>query len=145
MDWQPVLLTIELAAVTTVILLLLGTPLAWWLARSKARWKEAVERGGEHPTQYLAGGYELLRRYENASVTAKAVLHAAGHRVRVPVGRTIADGQQLETPGERTFPVVRKRVADVVTVLHKGRVLREGTIAEIERDDDVRRIYLGEA
>jgi molybdate transport system permease protein len=42
MDWQPVLLTIELAAVTTVILLLLGTPLAWWLARSKARWKEVV-------------------------------------------------------------------------------------------------------
>ena len=42
MDWQPVLLTIELAAVTTVVLLVLGTPLAWWLARSKARWKEAV-------------------------------------------------------------------------------------------------------
>ena len=36
-------------------------------------------------------------------------------------------------------------IADVVTVLHKGRVLREGTIAEIERDDEVRRVYLGEA
>lgn len=34
-------------------------------------------------------------------------------------------------------------IADVVTVLHKGRVLREGTIAEIERDDEVRRVYLG--
>jgi len=42
MDWQPVLLTAELAAVTTAILLVVGTPLAWWLARSKARWKEAV-------------------------------------------------------------------------------------------------------
>lgn len=41
-DWQPVLLTVELAAVTTAILLLVGTPLAWWLARSKARWKEVV-------------------------------------------------------------------------------------------------------
>jgi molybdate transport system permease protein len=40
--WQPVLLTIELAAITTIILLILGTPIAWWLARSKARWKEAV-------------------------------------------------------------------------------------------------------
>ncbi|UTD26161.1 molybdate ABC transporter permease subunit [Bradyrhizobium sp. WD16] len=39
---QSVLLTIELAALTTLILLLLGTPLAWWLARSKAWWKEAV-------------------------------------------------------------------------------------------------------
>jgi molybdate transport system permease protein len=40
--WQPIRLTIELAAVTTVLLLLLGTPLAWWLARSRARWKEGV-------------------------------------------------------------------------------------------------------
>jgi ABC-type branched-subunit amino acid transport system ATPase component len=36
-------------------------------------------------------------------------------------------------------------IADVVTVLHKGKVLREGTIAEIERDEEVRRVYLGEA
>ena len=42
MDWTPVLLTLELAAVTTAILLVLGTPLAWWLARSRAWWKEAV-------------------------------------------------------------------------------------------------------
>ena len=40
--WQPILLTLELAAVTTIILLLVGTPIAWWLARSTARWKEAV-------------------------------------------------------------------------------------------------------
>ena len=40
--WQPILLTIELAAVTTVLLLLLGTPVAWWLARSRAWWKEGV-------------------------------------------------------------------------------------------------------
>jgi ABC-type branched-subunit amino acid transport system ATPase component len=36
-------------------------------------------------------------------------------------------------------------LADTVTVLHKGMVLREGSIAEIERDDEVRRVYLGEA
>jgi threonine dehydratase len=41
---------------------------------------------------------------------------AAGHRVRIPVGRTIADGQQLDTPGERTFPVIRERVDEIVTV-----------------------------
>ena len=40
--WQPILLTLKLATLTTVILLLLGTPLAWWLARSRAWWKEAV-------------------------------------------------------------------------------------------------------
>ena len=41
---------------------------------------------------------------------------AAGERVFVPVQRTIADGQQLDTPGERTFPVILERVAAIVTV-----------------------------
>ncbi len=41
-DWQTVRLTLELATVTTAILLVVGTPLAWWLARSGARWKEVV-------------------------------------------------------------------------------------------------------
>ena len=38
----PVRLTVELATLTTLILLAVGTPLAWWLARSPARWKEVV-------------------------------------------------------------------------------------------------------
>jgi threonine dehydratase len=38
----------------------------------------------------------------------------AGERVRIPVPRTIADGQQLPIPGELTFEVVRRRVDDVV-------------------------------
>ncbi|MCU7918776.1 MAG: molybdate ABC transporter permease subunit [Candidatus Thiodiazotropha sp. (ex Epidulcina cf. delphinae)] len=41
-DWQPVWLTLKLAATTTLVLLLVGTPLAWWLARSHTRWKEVV-------------------------------------------------------------------------------------------------------
>jgi len=40
--WQPVRLTIELAAITTVIVLIVGTPIAWWLARSAAWWKEGI-------------------------------------------------------------------------------------------------------
>jgi threo-3-hydroxy-L-aspartate ammonia-lyase len=40
----------------------------------------------------------------------------AGERVTVEVSRTIADGQQLPTPGERTWPVIRALVDDVVTV-----------------------------
>ena len=40
--WPPIRLTLELAAITTTLLLIVGTPIAWWLARSKAAWKEAV-------------------------------------------------------------------------------------------------------
>ena len=39
----PVLLTLRLATVTTLILLLLGTPLAWWLTRSRGTTKPMVE------------------------------------------------------------------------------------------------------
>ena len=37
-----ILLTLKLASVTTVILLLLGIPLAWWLSRSGSWWSEVV-------------------------------------------------------------------------------------------------------
>lgn len=35
-------LTLKLAGVTTAILLLVATPLAWWLARTRAWWSEVV-------------------------------------------------------------------------------------------------------
>ena len=42
-DIQALWLSLKLAAVTTVILLALGTPLAWWLARSRWRYRFLVE------------------------------------------------------------------------------------------------------
>lgn len=39
----PLWLSIQLAAVTTVLLIVLGTPLAWWLARTRSRLKSAFE------------------------------------------------------------------------------------------------------
>jgi len=38
-DWSAVRLTAELAAVSTLLLLALGTPLAWWLARTRSAFK----------------------------------------------------------------------------------------------------------
>jgi molybdate transport system permease protein len=40
--WPPVRLTLELATITTLTLLVIATPLAWWLAHSKAKGKEIV-------------------------------------------------------------------------------------------------------
>jgi threonine dehydratase len=41
---------------------------------------------------------------------------ASGRRERVVVGRTIADGQQIPSPGVRTWPVIDALVDDVVIV-----------------------------
>lgn len=38
----PVGLSIQLAAITVVVLMLLGAPLAWWLARTHSRWRVPV-------------------------------------------------------------------------------------------------------
>ncbi len=43
MDLTPVWITLQLATVTTLILLLLGTPIAWWLAWSQARVRPVIE------------------------------------------------------------------------------------------------------
>lgn len=42
-DWQPIWLTLRLASVTTILLLLIGVPLASWLALSRFRLKPVVE------------------------------------------------------------------------------------------------------
>ncbi|WP_274915832.1 threo-3-hydroxy-L-aspartate ammonia-lyase [Streptomyces sp. WZ-12] len=41
---------------------------------------------------------------------------AAGHRVTIPVPRTIADGQAVDTPGALTFPINQRLVDSVVLV-----------------------------
>ena len=43
MDWQAIWLSLKLASATTVILLFLGLPLAYWLTFSRRRWKFLVE------------------------------------------------------------------------------------------------------
>jgi len=41
-DWRAIWLTVQLASLTTVILLLLATPVAWWLVRSTSAWRTPV-------------------------------------------------------------------------------------------------------
>lgn len=41
-DWLAVWLTVRLATVTTIVLLLIGTPLAWWLAHTRSWIKHPI-------------------------------------------------------------------------------------------------------
>ena len=41
-SWSSIVLTLELAALTTAVLLLVATPLAWWLSQTRSRWRPIV-------------------------------------------------------------------------------------------------------
>lgn len=41
-DLIAIIVTVQLASMTTALLLLIGTPLAWWLARSRSRLKSVI-------------------------------------------------------------------------------------------------------
>ncbi len=41
-DWQPVWLTLKLATATTIVLLIVGTPIGWWLSQTSCRLKHVV-------------------------------------------------------------------------------------------------------
>jgi molybdate transport system permease protein len=43
MDLSPIWISLQLASVTVVVLLVLGTPLAWWLAHTRSRSRAVVE------------------------------------------------------------------------------------------------------
>lgn len=39
----PILITLKLALITTLVLLIIGTPLAWWLSNTQTRYKTPIE------------------------------------------------------------------------------------------------------
>ena len=63
----------------------------------------------------LLPGVELIG-VEPAAGDDTARSLAAGERIRIPVPRTIADGQQVDTPGRLTFEINRRQVDDVLLV-----------------------------
>ena len=40
--WQAIALTLKLAALTTALLLLIATPLAWWLSQTRSAWRTPI-------------------------------------------------------------------------------------------------------
>ena len=47
--WPAIALTLQLASLTTAVLLLIATPLAWWLSQTQSRWRAAVAAAATLP------------------------------------------------------------------------------------------------
>jgi len=80
-DPGPLWLTVQLAAVTTLILLVAGTPLAWWLARTRARIRPVVEAVTALPLVLppTVLGFYLLMALSPAAPLGGLWLSVTGH------------------------------------------------------------------
>ena len=81
MDIQALFLTLRLAAVTTVILLAIALPLAWWLARSSSRVRPVVEALSALPLLLppTVLGFYLLVMLGPETAVGRALIAVIGH------------------------------------------------------------------
>ena len=82
-DLGPLWLTIRLAALTTVILLIVGTPVAWWLATTRSRMKSAIEAVTALPLVLppTVLGFYLLVFLSPKSLIGGAWVEVTGHTI----------------------------------------------------------------
>ena len=70
-DFAPIALSLALATVTTLCLLLIGTPLAWWLSQTRSRFKPVIEAVTALPLVLpptVLGFYLLIALSPNAPI-----------------------------------------------------------------------------
>ena len=117
-------LTAELAGLTTVLLLLLATPLAWWLARSRRWWREPVAALAAMPIVLppTVLGFYLLIALGPAS-PLMALLHPFGVRTLaftfpgLVIGSVIYSLPFAVQPLRTAFEAIGERPLEVAATL----------------------------
>lgn len=119
-----VLLTLALAASVTVVLLVVGSPLAWWLARSQWRGKEAVGAVVSLPLVLpptVLGFYLLLALGPNGPGGALAGLWGARTLAfsfgGLVIGAAIASLPFMVQPLRNAFAAIDAEVMEVADTL----------------------------
>jgi molybdate transport system permease protein len=81
MNWEPILLTVRLAALTAMILVVVGIPIGYWLTYSRWRWKFLVESVVALPLVLppTVLGFYVLVAISPRSPLGHAYQHVTGH------------------------------------------------------------------
>ena len=135
-DWQPLLLTFKLASVTTLILLCIGVPFAWWLANTRVRIKPAIEALVSMPLVLPPSvlGFYLLLAFSPEHWFGQWMDRVAGLRLAfsfqgLVVASVIFSFPFLVHPIQAAFQNLSRSLTDAARVLGKsnlqifGRVL----------------------
>ncbi len=126
-DWLALTTTLKLSAVTTAVLLLLGTPLAWWLARTRRRAAVAVEAVVALPLVLpptVLGFYMLVALGPHgpigATLQAMGLHHLAFTFTGLVVASTLYSLPFMVQPLKDAFAAVGPRMLDAAATLRAG-------------------------
>ncbi|MFP5383482.1 MAG: molybdate ABC transporter permease subunit [Gammaproteobacteria bacterium] len=126
-DWLALKTTLELSAITTLVLLLLGTPLAWWLARTRSRAAVAVEAVVALPLVLpptVLGFYMLVALGPHGPVggtlESLGLHHLAFTFAGLVVASTLYSLPFMVQPLKDAFAGVGRRMTDAAATLRAG-------------------------
>ena len=133
---EAVFLTVRLASATTLVLLLIGTPLAWWLARSKAWWKEMIGAVVALPLVLppTVLGFYLLILLGPQSPLGRAAAAVFGHTLPFTFGGLVVASviyslPFVVQPVRNAFETIGDRPLEVAATLRASPLDRFFTIA----------------
>jgi molybdate transport system permease protein len=123
-DLTPVWITLQLAAITTLILLVLGTPVAWWLAHTRCWCKSILQAMIALPLVLpptVLGFYLLVALGPHGWLGQLAELlsgrHLAFSFTGLVIGSVIASTPFVVQPLQDTFSSIGKRPLEVAATL----------------------------
>lgn len=126
-DWQPLLITFKLAAITTIILFCIGVPFAWWLAGTRIRIKPAVEALVAMPLVLPPSvlGFYLLLAFSPERWFGRWLDQAAGIRLAfsfegLVIASVIFSFPFLVHPVQAAFQNLPRSLVDAARVLGKS-------------------------
>lgn len=129
MSWQAFALSLRLAALTSLLLLLLGLPIAAWIAFSRARWKFLVEAVVALPIVLppTVLGFYLLVALGARSPIGRAWQAWTGHTLAFTftgllIGSVIYSLPFAVQPFAAAFSAVDRRLLAASAVLGAGRL-----------------------
>ncbi len=131
MDIAALFLTFRLALVTTFILLLIGVPLAYWLAFTHSRWKTLVQAVCSLPIVLppTVLGFYLLVGLGPRTALGRSINHLLGHPLAfsfagLVVGSVLYSFPFAVQPLTAGFAAVDRSMLDAAATLGSGRLDR---------------------
>ena len=130
-DWTALTLTFELALISTIILLVIGTPVAWWLSQTKVRFKFLIETMVALPIVLpptVLGFYLLIFLGPQGSI-GKLVSYLGGPSLifsftGLVIGSIVYSMPFVIQPLQHAFSVIDKRADETAATIGFSRLRR---------------------